>query len=246
MRDQIRAFILSGLLYAPGVLAEEVTVYASADYHPVTFKNEQGKPDGFGYKLIKHYEEFSGKKINYESGSWRRAYSLAEKGRGGIIGLSKTKPRTEIFDYSDPFFVTVVGVVVKKGKEFQFDSVADLKGKLIGVTNGASYGEEFDAAVAAKLFKVDVNYSSDIRLKKVLYGRVDCALVSYGALGLEAIFNEDAELKSHRNQFVYLNHPLLRDPIYLAFHKSMKMGPFLNQFNQAIKDAKQKGVIPNN
>jgi ABC-type amino acid transport substrate-binding protein len=134
--------------------------------------------------------------------------------------------------------------VVKKGKEFPFSSVADLKGKLISVTNAASYGEAFDNALAAKLFQVDVNYAFDVRLKKLLYDRVDCAVVNDAENGLDMLLKKYPDLFNKRDQFVYLSKPLVRDPIYLAFHKSMKMQAFLVEFNRAIKDAKQKGVIP--
>jgi polar amino acid transport system substrate-binding protein len=226
------------------LLADEVVIFASDDYRPVTFRNEQGKEDGIASALIKHYQQLSGNKVVLEMVSWKRAYLLAEKGKGGIVGLSKTKARLDIFDYSEPFYDSIVGIVVKKGKEFPFNSVADLKGKLISVTNAASYGDEFDDALAAKLFQVDVNYAADIRLKKLLYDRVDCAVVNNGEHGLDDIIKKDPELLSKRNQFVYLSKPLVRDSLHLAFHKSMKMQVFLAEFNRAIKDAKIKGVIP--
>jgi polar amino acid transport system substrate-binding protein len=236
--------VLCCVFYCSALWADEVTIFASDDYRPVTFRNEQGKEDGIAYALIKHYEQLSGRKVIVDMASWKRSYLLAEKGKGGIIGLSKTKARLEIFDYSEPFYESMVGIVVKKGKEFPFNSVVDLKGKLIGVTNGASYGDEFDNALAAKLFYVDMNYASDIRLKKLLYGRVDCALVTNGEFGLNEMIKKDPELSNKRAEFAYLNKPLVRDPLYLAFHKSMKMQTFLIEFNRAIKDAKERGVIP--
>jgi polar amino acid transport system substrate-binding protein len=244
MRVRLGFFIFLCLFYCSTLWAEEVLIFASDDYRPVTFRNEQGQEDGIGTTLIKHYEHLSGNKVIVDMASWKRSYLMAEKGRGGIIGLSKTKARLEIFDYSEPFYESIVGLVVKKGKEFPFNSVADLKGKLISVTNAASYGEEFDHALAAKLFQVDVNYASDVRLKKLLYDRVDCAIVNNAENSLDSMLKKDPDLFSKRDQFVYLSKPLVRDPIHLAFHKSMKMQAFLVEFNRAIKDAKQKGVIP--
>ncbi|MFC7419261.1 substrate-binding periplasmic protein [Iodobacter arcticus] len=241
---RIALCLLLCILYSTTLYADEVTVFASDDYQPITFRNEQGKEEGIAYALIKHYEQLSGNKVYLDMASWKRSYSLAEKGKGGIIGLSKTKARLEIFDYSEPFYESIVGLVVKKGREFPFNSVADLKGKLISVTNAASYGEEFDHARLAGLFYVDVNYASDVRLKKLLYDRVDCAVVNNGDQGLEVILKKDPDLLNKRDQFVYLPKPLVRDPLYLAFHKSMKMQGWLTAFNRAIKDAKLKGVIP--
>jgi polar amino acid transport system substrate-binding protein len=242
MRVRFGAFIF--LCLCSTLQAEEVLIFASDDYRPVTFRNEQGRADGIGTALIKHYEHLSGNKVIVDMASWKRAYLMAEKGKGGIIGLSKTKARLEMFDFSEPFYESIVGLVVKKGKEFPFESVADLKGKLISVTSAASYGEAFDNALAAKLFKVDVNYASDVRLKKLLYDRVDCAVVNNAERSLDSLLKKDPDLYNKRDQFVYLSKPLVRDPIHLAFRKSMKMQVFLVGFNRAIKDAKIKGVIP--
>ncbi|MEN9658042.1 MAG: hypothetical protein RL571_1507 [Pseudomonadota bacterium] len=244
MLVRLGSFIFLCLFYCSTLWAEDVLIFASDDYRPVTFRDEQGREDGIGTALIRHYERVSGNKVMLDMASWKRSYLMAEKGKGGIIGLSKTKARLEIFDFSEPFYESIVGLVVKKGKEFPFNSVADLKGKLISVTNAASYGEAFDNALAAKLFQVDVNYASDIRLKKLLYGRVDCAVVNNSESNLDTLLKKDPDLFNKRDQFVYLSKPLVRDPIYLAFHKSMNMQVFLLEFNRAIKDAKQKGVIP--
>ncbi|WP_293933624.1 ABC transporter substrate-binding protein [Iodobacter sp.] len=242
MRVMLGFFLF--LCLCPALWADEMIIFASDDYRPITFRNEQGREDGIGYTLIKHYEQLSGNKVIVDMASWKRSYLLAEKGKGGIVGLSKTKARLEVFDFSEPFYESIVGLVVKKGKEFPFHSVADLKGKLISVTNAASYGEEFDNALVAKLFQVDVNYASDVRLKKLLYDRVDCAVVNNAEHSLDAMLKKDPELLNKRDQFVYLSKPLVRDPVHLAFHKSMKMQAFLVEFNHAIKDAKQKGLIP--
>ncbi|AZN35628.1 substrate-binding periplasmic protein [Iodobacter ciconiae] len=244
MSARFTGFAFLFIFYCSALWAEEITIFGSDDYPPISFRNEQGQFDGIAHTLIKHYEQLSGHKVTLEMASWKHAYLLAEQGKGGIIGLSKTKSRLAIFDYSDPFYDSVVGLLVKKGKEFSFNSVADLKGKLISVTNAASYGAEFDTARAAQLFKVDINYAADVQLNKLLYDLVDCVVVSHVENGIDLIVKKDPELLSKRDQFVYLRKPLVRDPVYLAFHKSMKMKAYIVGFNHAIKDAKQKGLIP--
>jgi polar amino acid transport system substrate-binding protein len=223
--------------------AEPITIYANEDYRPIIYKNTQGQASGVAYELLVRHEQLTGNKVLLEMGSWRRSYELALKGRGGIIGLSKTKERLALFDYSDPFFDVEIGVVVKKGSEFPFRSVNDLKGKLVGVTNGASYGEEVDFALAQKVFTADFNYSSAVRFKKLLHERIDCVVIGGGRQGLLLALNSDPELLAHREQFVLLEPPLAYDPLYLGFHKSMNMKGFLAAFNKTIKAAKNNGLL---
>ncbi|MEJ2795893.1 ABC transporter substrate-binding protein [Iodobacter sp. LRB] len=231
-------------LIASVCAAVELTIFANEEYRPVSYKDQHGMASGVASEIIKRHELRTGDKIKLEMSSWRRAYELALKGQGGIIGLSKTKERLSLFDYSEPVYDVIVTVVVKKGKEFPFRSVNDLKGKLVGMTNGASYGAEFNAALEAHLFSADFNYLSAARFKKLLHGRVDCVVFGGGQQGLLQALNSDPELLANQDQFVILEHPLIYDPVYLGFHKSMNMKPFLNAFNKTIKEAKNTGILP--
>lgn len=233
------------LLMVSAVSGGEVTIFANDDYRPVSYKNERGESVGVAQDLLKYHEQLSKESLKVEMSSWRRAYELALKGQGGIIGLSKTPERLAIFDYSEPFMENMIGVVVIKNKAFPFYSVADLKGKMVGITNGASYGAELDRAIAQQLFRVDYNYSTTIRLKKVLHQRVDCALLGGGSEALALALKSDPELFANRDRFMFLSSAIAVDPLYLGFHKSMKMTKFLQNFNQTIKKARSKGLLKN-
>lgn len=232
------------LLCSSMLYAEEVTIFFNDDYRPVSYKNAQGKPVGPAYDLLKYHEGRGNTKFIFELSNWKRAYEMALRGKGGVIGLSKTKKRMALFDYSEPFYLIPIDVIVKKGNEFTFNSTADLKGKVVGVTNDASYGNEFNAAMENKVFEVDINYSIAVRLKKLLYDRIDCIVTGGGENGLLMALKSDPFLYEKRDQFVILKHGLGADPLYLGFHKKMKMQHFLLDFNKSIKEAMDKGVIP--
>ncbi|QZA77368.1 transporter substrate-binding domain-containing protein [Deefgea tanakiae] len=227
-------FWLCCLLGTPSYAAE-VIIYGDDDYPPIMYKDQQGQAQGVMTDAVRHFEEFSGKKVQQEPTSWRRAYEYATRGKGGIIGLSKTKERLAIFDYSDVIFEDNIYLAVRRGKTFDFKTLNDLKGKLIGVHLGASYGDSFDSAIKEGLFIADTSTTDVIRLRKLLRGRLDAAVVTHGQIGLDAILKTDAELLANKNEFVVLATPLVRDPLYLGFAKSMKMTTFLNEFNQSLK-----------
>ncbi|AZN35629.1 substrate-binding periplasmic protein [Iodobacter ciconiae] len=221
----------------------ELTIFANEEYRPITYKDQHGLASGVASDLLKYHEQRTGNKIKLEMSTWRRAYGLALKGQGGIIGLSKTAERLSIFDYSESFYDALVVVVVKKGSEFPFYSVNDLKGKRVGITNGVSYGKEFDIALGKELFIADFNYSFTGMFKKLLYGRIDCIVMAGGRRELLQILNVNPELLANQNQFVILAKPLAHDPVYLGFHKSLGMKQFLTQFNKTIKEAKSSGTL---
>nr|WP_314900120.1 transporter substrate-binding domain-containing protein [uncultured Deefgea sp.] len=227
-------FWLCCLLGMPSYAAD-IVIYGDEDYPPIMYKDAQGQAQGVMAEAVRNFEKFSGQKIRQEPTSWRRAYEYATRGKGGIIGLSKTKERLAIFDYSDVIFEDNVYLTVRRGKEFDFKKLNDLKGKLIGVHLGASYGESVDAAIKAGIFSADTSTTDVIRLRKLLRGRLDAAVVTHGQIGLDAILKSDPELIANKNEFVVLATPLVRDPLYLGFAKSMKMTTFLNEFNQSLK-----------
>ena len=215
--------------------SSEVVIYSGDNYAPIIYLDQQHQPQGVLAQAIQNYQQFSGKKIKFEVTAWHRAYQYALNGKGGVIGLSKTTPRLALFDYSDVIYENSVNLVVRRGKEFNYRTLSDLKDKVIGVDLGASYGNEVDTAIQQKLFKVDISTSNTARLKKLLHGRSDAAVVTNGQVGLDAILQADPELLAHKNEFVTLPVPLVRDALHLGFAKSMQMSGFLSEFNQSLK-----------
>ncbi|WP_027469672.1 substrate-binding periplasmic protein [Deefgea rivuli] len=215
--------------------AAEVLIFSDDEYPPIMYKDAQGQARGIMVDAIRNFEKLSGKKVKLELLSWRRAYEYGVKGKGGLIGLSKTKERQAIFDYSDVIFEDNIYLIARRDKEFEFKTLADLKGKLIGMHLGASYGESVDSAIKQGVFQSDLSTTDVFRLKKLLRGRLDAAVVSHGLVGLTAILHEDPELMAHKNEFVILPVPLVRDPLHLGFAKSLGMTEFLNEFNQSLK-----------
>lgn len=218
--------------------AVEVLIYADEEYPPIMYKDVHNQAQGVMVDAIRNYEKISGKTVKLEPTSWRRAYEYSVRGKGGIIGLSKTKERQAIFDYSEVIYEDHVNLAVRRDKVFDFKTLADLKDKRVGVHLGASYGETVDNAIKQGSLKVDLSTTDVTRIKKLLHDRVDVAVVSHGSVGLAAILKEDAELTAHKDEFVILPIPLVRDPLHLGFAKSMHMTDFLNEFNQSLKAMK--------
>jgi ABC-type amino acid transport substrate-binding protein len=174
---------------------------------------------------------------------WARAYQQALTGRGGVVGLSWTHRRDDLFDYSIPLFFDEVVVVVRKGHSFAFKSLGDLKGKRVGMVRGASFGEEFDKALEANLFIVDGDSGAQSRLNKLVQGRIDCGLFNVGRVGFEEAMRVNKLFASFKDLLVVLPVPLRRDPNYLAFPKEMHMAKWLVQFNEIVKNGYAQGDI---
>jgi ABC-type amino acid transport substrate-binding protein len=175
---------------------------------------------------------------------WARAYWMAESGQAGIVGLSWTSERQQRFDYSEALFYDEVIVVVRHADAFAFGGIDDLAGRRIGLGAGGSFGEEFEQARRRGVFHVDEDNGPVSRLKKLLAGRIDAALINPGLAGLRRAIAQDPELTRHAAEILALPQPLKRDANYLGFHKSLDMDEFLTEFNAVIRRGYENGDIP--
>ena len=114
-----------------------------------------------------------------------------------------------------------------------------MKNKKIGVCRGCSFGPVFENA--KKHFFIDEDNNNNIRLVKLLKGRIDVAVISPGRYALNDIIKKNP--KFNKKQFSVLTKPLTYDANYMAFRKSMNRKSFLKNFNKALKKLKKAGVV---
>ncbi|QSI77057.1 substrate-binding periplasmic protein [Niveibacterium microcysteis] len=223
------------ITWAPALVADDtIPVFGDDNYPPVIWA-DKGEPRGELPRILKLLEPAMGVRFRLELSPWRRAYESAAAGRGGLIGVSLTSERQKLFDFSDPVYGDNINIVVLRGKEFSYHELGDLKGKRLGGQLGASYGEVFDHALQQGEVAVERDTSQVQRLRKLLAGRLDAALIGNGQAGIDATIAADPELQRNRDRFVALDRPLTVDQLYLAFPKSMGATAMLQQFNAALR-----------
>ncbi len=242
--------ILLGALFAFSAHADNFTFTGNEARAPKIFKDRDGTPRGIVIDVMKYIEKETGDKFTFNLLPLARAIESAENGDMGIIGFSKTSKRLEKFDYSEePLYIDEVVLVVKKGKEFQFNNMDDLKGKKIGVARGASYGEAYDVAVANKVFEPVPGTLPTQQLAMLLSDRLDAVLITSGKAGLEDAINyfspglAGLDLAKRRDEFLILPKPFNRDPNYVAFAKSAKKTDFLKKVDRVLREANKSNII---
>ena len=157
---------------------QALTMIISSDSAPKMFVNAEGNPDGYLPEIAMEAGRRAGFDIHIVAVPWARAVNMAEHGEGIICGLSLLPEREKIYRYSVPVVVDRVLIVTMKNKHMVANSLADLKGKVVGVSRGSKYGEKF--ANELSLVTVDEDSSSKLRLKKLAMGRIDGAIMPGG------------------------------------------------------------------
>jgi len=202
-------------------------------------------------KLFEFIEREENLQIQQQRSPWPRAMQAAENGEGVLYGVSKTKEREKIFRFSLPIQSKYMFLVTRSDAQFRFNSMADLKGKTIGIPRGFSYGDRFDA-MKDNLFKVEVdNYAPLSRIYKLLFRRMDAGL--FGSVNKDPHFLEN-KLQTLRDEnegssspfadvrLTVLPKPLLIDTIHFAVRADKDDG-IIDKLNIAILKARKVGLL---
>lgn len=234
----VRAFLLL-LVLVPCAQAESFMVYGSHDGYPKYFEQD-GEAKGIVVDISKFCLNQMQVPYQIRLMPWARAYSLAERGGGGVIGLSISEQRQALFDFSEPIFTEHIVLIVKKGREFAYQKIADLQGKLIGASIGTSYGTEFDAAVADGGLTIVGFNNTRSGLAMLQHERTDAVLLG-SSVDVAKLVQDNPDLQGAA--FVTLPVPFKSDSKYMGIAKELKMGWFLQQFNQCLKRGYAAGTF---
>ena len=218
--------------------SESLVIFGAQDYPGICYLKD-GRPQGIFPEILAGVAKYSGDDYNLRLLPWARAQVMAQTGNGGIAHFSQTKERLALFDFSDPVYVDDVLLVTLKGKVFPYVQPSDLKGRRLGVMTSASYGQQVDSMIRAGEIPVDLDYGIASRLRKLLAGRVDVAVVEGSEGYIDEILAANSDLKMNAAKFVILPVPLVHDRLYLAFAKSMNRKDALERFNAGLAKFKK-------
>lgn len=232
-------FLLILALFLPVLSSAEEPIIIAFDmaYRPYMYwSSEESKAVGIYPQIISEVFKRLKLDIDIKPMPWKRAVENGEKGLMGVGGLYKNEARLKIFDFSDPIFSEKNYVYVKKGKQFTFQKLDDLKGKNIGVTKGWSYGEEFDSLRNKKMFSTEESNEIAISFGKLVAGKIDCFVVD--ALAAERIIASEKFI----GQIEMLPIPAVTTDGYLAFAKTSNKKDLLKRFNDMLIKLKKDGT----
>ena len=236
----VRALLLPLLLLLAGaVRGEPFMVYATHDGFPKYYEQD-GEAKGIVVDITRLCLDEMQLPYQFKMLPWARAYSMAERGGGGVIGLSLSAERQALFDFSEPIFSERIVLLVKRGREFPYQGIADLKDKLLGVTIGTSYGTAFDEAVASGAMTIVGFNDTRSGLAMLLRERIDAILVG-SSVDIDRLAAGHLDLPP--GTFVALPVPFKTDSKHMGIAKWLKMGWFLERFNQCLRRGQADGSL---
>jgi polar amino acid transport system substrate-binding protein len=104
---------------------------------------------------------------------WSRAYQKTLKAPNTCVySTTRTAERDKLFAWVGPLSKSVIALIARKGTSGQLGSIAEAKGKSIGVIKD-DIGEQLVVAQGIPKSKLDITPSFEGNLKKLKAGRID-------------------------------------------------------------------------
>ena len=169
-------------------------------------------------------------------GSWQQVQDKAKSGDIDlIVSAYKNSERAVTMDFSIPYMVSPVVIVVKKGDKFPLSSWNNLKGKKGVANTGESFGEEFDAFIKKEL---DFTYTPYERAFRLLSEDLADYLIIdlYPAVIYAKLLHAEGKIE-------ILDTPVTRQHFHFAISKKSPLVQHLPAINKKIAELQKQGVI---
>lgn len=197
--------------------AETVTIVAEDDWYPYC-ADKGGKPEGMAVDVVRQAFKTAGVDVVFKVMPYAKCIEDTKKGlEVACFDTSWTeKYYADFYQPKHPLFEAEIAIYAASTYNGKTDlKVPDLEGKMVGITNGYEYGNEFSAN---KKIKTDTAATDLQGLKKLIANRTDYFLIYTKVADYLMKENKELQGKVKRVGLVTV------DKIYLTFSKTHKDG----------------------
>lgn len=230
---------LAGLVFLAGALpaisqATDLNVVHSGNWPPYS---DAGLP---GQGLAVDIVTTALKRAGYTP--YLRIDSLDRILEGGALGVYDvfatpwySDARNQYLDYSKPYLESHIRFIERKGANIKFESLADLKGVMVGTVQDYAYGEAFTES--RDLIKIPERNLIQ-NLLKLTQGRIDLTLDDERVLGYEI----NRYMPNSMDKLEFLARPLDVRGIHIGVSReNPEHAKIVAAFDKAIAAMKQDG-----
>lgn len=177
----LTAFALPGAARAADLLATvkargTLKVALEGTYPPFNYKDQKtGQFAGYDVDVARLLATKLGVKVEFISSEWASILAgLSANKYDVIISQVGINPKREqAFDFSAPYIYSMPQLIVRNDEKATYKSLADLKGKKLGVGQGSVYEQQAKAVpgIVVRSYAAAPDTMSDLA-----FGRIDAAL----------------------------------------------------------------------
>ncbi|KJY82078.1 ABC transporter substrate-binding protein [Vibrio galatheae] len=213
---------------------DKIIRIAAGDWAP--FIGEKLADYGHVGQTIRQVFANQGYQVEFHFYPWKRAYKKASEGEYVATAVwMYAEERTEYFMYSDPVAQEQFVFFHLREKPFEWQTLADVKGKLLGGGLGYSYGSELDQLIENNEIRINRVETPAKAFQLLKYRRVELVPEEkhIGMFSLSKLPIETQQL------ITYNPKPFLTNDSYLMFSKAHPDAQALMEiFNQGLAELK--------
>jgi PAS domain S-box-containing protein len=147
------------------------------NYHPYTFLNGEGKPDGFSVEIVKAVSKAMDIKLDIRADKWDAAMKELEAGSIDLLPMMAYSPeRDKIFDFSVPHTIAFDAIFTRKSSP-AFRTFKNLSGKTVIVMNKDIAHSYLLSSGLSKTMTIHLVDSLPEALKQLASGIGDAAIM---------------------------------------------------------------------
>ncbi|MFC7397652.1 cystine ABC transporter substrate-binding protein [Chelatococcus sp. GCM10030263] len=203
-------------------------------YRPFGYQDESGKLVGFEVDFANALAKELGVKADFQPTKWDGILAALESGRIDVVinQVTITDERKKKYDFSAPYTVSGIQIIVRKGDETKISKPDDLAGKAVGVGLGTNY----EQWLKENQPKADIRtYDDDATKIQDLYnGRIDAVLN-------DRLVAADL-VKESNGRIVGTGEPFAKQEAGIPMRKGNPK--LLAAVNGAIDKLRQDGTLP--
>jgi two-component system sensor histidine kinase EvgS len=210
-----------------------IKVSLESDWAPFEFVNEDGKIDGFSYKLLQLISQRSGLKFQFEINPWKDALQkLKEQKIDLLTSAAYAKERTAFLYYTKPYFTMNDYFFVHT--DLHLKDMHDLDGKTAAIPQGY-YTKTLLKKYFPKINIIDVE-NLDKALEAVLTHKADMVAETYSIINYK--------LKQEGIQSIKPFKKYISNKIHMVTHHGNSMLiSILNKTLATIDDAQKETIL---
>lgn len=238
-----RVWLLGLLVLMPGVTAadtQERLRLTNGEWPP--YLSEHLPHYGLASRIVTEAFRRVGVEVEYGFFPWSRALFLADNASwdGSVVWLWNPE-REERFVFSEPVIASGYVWFYRADRDFDWRTMDDLTGMVIGGTLEYDYGEAFAAAEASGIISVQRVPRDELNFLKLLHGRID-------AFPMDRIVGLDMLRRHHGPEvaarITYHPLPLRDDPLHLVMSRDIPESEArIARFNEGLRALREAGII---
>lgn len=202
-------------------------------YPPFNYQNEAGELVGFEVDFARALADRLGVKAEFVPTKWDGMLAGLETARFDVVinQVTITPERRRKYDFSEPYTVSGMQIIVRRDMQDEIDSPQDLAGRRVGVGLGTNYEQWLEENVPQA--QVETYQDDPSKLQDLRVGRIDAVINDKLMVGFL--------MEKSDGRIVAAGEPFATQRIGVALRKGNPQ--LLEAINQAIVELRDSGRL---